>query len=101
MTDPALSGVVTTLLTGTGIAIAVVLVLLGVARLVRRRPRPVAAPGQPVQAYTEEQQEQLEPVEETAGAEAPEVEVPARRDPAEAPATEVVAAEPPARKIPA
>jgi hypothetical protein len=98
MTDPALDGVVTTLLTGTGIAIAVVLVLLGVARLVRRRPRPVAAPVQPVQAYAEEQPE---PVDEPAGAEAPEVEVPAPRDPAEAPATEVVAAKPPSRKIPA
>ncbi len=101
MTDPALDGVVTTLLTGTGVAIAVVLVLLGVARLVRRRPQPVAASVETVQDDVEELQEQPEPVEEPAGAEAPEVEVPAPRDPAEAPATEVVAAKPPSRKIPA
>lgn len=104
VTDPALDGVVFALLTGSGIAFAVVLVMLGVGRLVRRRPAPVALPVEAAQDYAEEQpeqQEQLESVEEPAGAEAPEVEVPAPRDPAEVPAAEVVAAKPLSRKIPA
>jgi hypothetical protein len=98
VTDPALDGVVIALLTGSGIAIAVVLLMLGVARLVRRRPHPVAAP---VEATPGESVEEQEAVEEPAGAEAPEAEVPAPREPAEAPAAEVVAAKPLSRKIPA
>jgi uncharacterized protein (TIGR03382 family) len=93
MTDPALDQVAYTLLAGTGVAIAAVLVLLGVYRLVRRRPQPHPLPVDELAGSTE----QPEPV----AAEGPEVEVPTPRDPAEAPAEEVVAAEPHPRKVPA
>jgi len=110
VTDPALDQVAYSLLTGTGVAIAVVLVLLGVYRLVRRRPQPHPLPVAPAdvpeqQAVRGEEQSEEPVVEEPAagqGTGAPEVEVPEPRDPAEAPsAAEVVAAKPLSRKIPA
>ncbi|MGI5131860.1 hypothetical protein ACQEVB_34005 [Pseudonocardia sp. CA-107938] len=89
MTDPALDQVVFSLLTGTGVAFAVVLVLLGIRRLVQPRPRAAAPPVEEVEPAAEVTELAGEPAAPVEAEEQPGthegVEVPEPRDPAEAP----------------